>query len=79
MGNLLNTAEASEALGISIRRVVELIAEGKLSATKVGRDYVIEERALSTVTVYGKPGRPPKGLPIAKTRAARTRSIRKAR
>ena len=72
MGKLLNTAEASEALGISIRRVVELIAEGKLSAEKKGRDWLIEERALAGVTVYGKAGRPPKASPV-KTKAARSK------
>jgi len=35
-----------------------MITEGTLSATKVGRDFVILEKNLETVTVYGKPGRP---------------------
>lgn len=56
---ILNTSEAAERLGISTRRVIALIDEGKLAAMKVGRDYVIEESALTTVTVYGKAGRPP--------------------
>jgi excisionase family DNA binding protein len=68
MGKLLNTSDAAEALGLSVRRVVELIAEEKLSATKVGRDYVIEERALSAVKVYGKAGRPPKDPRAAKAK-----------
>jgi excisionase family DNA binding protein len=57
--NILNTSEAAERLGISTRRVLALIDEGKLPAKKIGRDYAIEEEALDTVTVYGKPGRPP--------------------
>jgi excisionase family DNA binding protein len=57
--NILNTSEAAARLGISTRRVIALIDEGKLAAKKVGRDYVIEEDALMTVTVYGKAGRPP--------------------
>jgi excisionase family DNA binding protein len=58
--NLLNTTETAQRLGISVRRVLALIEEGKLKAQKVGRDYAIEEKALEGVKVYGKPGRPPK-------------------
>jgi excisionase family DNA binding protein len=57
---LINTTEAAEALGVSVRRVRQLIAEGKLQAQNLGRDYAIDEGALKTVRVYGKPGRPPK-------------------
>jgi excisionase family DNA binding protein len=60
MNELLSTAEAAESLGVSVRRVRQLIDEGKLSARQVGRDYVIEAGALEGVRVYGKPGRPPK-------------------
>jgi excisionase family DNA binding protein len=59
MTDLLSTAQAAEALGVSVRRVRQLIDEGKLSARQVGRDYVIEAAALEGVQVYGKPGRPP--------------------
>ena len=55
---LLTTKEAAAKLGISIRRVRALISEGKLTAHKLGRDYVIEEAALSRVRTYGKAGRP---------------------
>ena len=61
--NLLNTTQAAKRLGISARRVLALIGEGKLAAQKVGRDYAIQESALSSVKVYGKPGRPPKAKP----------------
>jgi excisionase family DNA binding protein len=57
---LLTTKEAAERLGVSERRVRGLIAEGKLAAQRVGRDYAIEERALASATVYGQPGRPRK-------------------
>ncbi len=63
--NLLNTTEAAERLGVSARRVLVLIEEGKLKAQKVGRDYAIEENALEGVKVYGKAGRPPKVTPDA--------------
>jgi excisionase family DNA binding protein len=57
---LINTTEAAEALGVSVRRVRQLIAEGKLVAQNLGRDYAIEASALESVKVYGKPGRPPR-------------------
>ena len=57
---LINTTEAAEALGLSVRRVRQLIAEGKLKAHNLGRDYAIEVSALESVKVYGKPGRPPR-------------------
>jgi excisionase family DNA binding protein len=55
---VLTTKEAAERLGVTPRRVRALIAEGKLRATQVGRDYVIEERHLANVKTYGKAGRP---------------------
>ena len=57
---LLTTAEAADVLGVSVRRVRALIAEKKLPAHRVGRDYAIEEKALRSVKIYGKPGRPKK-------------------
>lgn len=57
---LLNTKQAAEILGVSSIRVRQLIQEGKLRATRIGRDYVIEEKALASVKTYGKAGRPPK-------------------
>jgi excisionase family DNA binding protein len=57
---LLNTTEAAAKLGVSVRRVRQLISEGKISAHNLGRDYAIEETALVQVKTYGKAGRPPK-------------------
>jgi excisionase family DNA binding protein len=57
---LLNTAEVAEKLGVSVRRVRQLISEGKISAHNLGRDYAIEESALTQVKIYGKAGRPSK-------------------
>ena len=65
---LLNTKEAAAVLGVSERRIRAMIAEGKLAAQKVGRDYAIEESALKSVTVYGKAGRPPKSATRKGTR-----------
>ncbi len=58
MEKLLNTTEAAEALGVSVRRVVQLIKAEKLTAQKVGRDYAIAAKSLESVTIHGKPGRP---------------------
>lgn len=57
---LLNTTEAAEKLGVSVRRVRQLISDGKLEAHNLGRDYAIEESALAEVKTYGKAGRPSK-------------------
>lgn len=57
---LISTDEAAVRLGVSGRRVRQLIDEGKLAAQIVGGGYVIDEAALEGVRVYGKPGRPPK-------------------
>jgi excisionase family DNA binding protein len=60
MNNLIGTKEASEKLGVSLRRVQQLIESGTLLAQKIGRDYLIQEKDLSKVTIHGKPGRPKK-------------------
>lgn len=57
---LLTTQETATRLGVSRPRVYQLIAEGKLSAEKIGRDYLVEESSLENVKTYGKSGRPPK-------------------
>jgi excisionase family DNA binding protein len=56
--NLLNTNQAAERLGISARRVRKLIEAGTLLAQQIGREWAIEDHALQSVRVYGKPGRP---------------------
>ncbi len=73
---LFSTTEAAERLGVSTRRVLALIEEGKLLAQKVGRDYAIEEKAFEGVKVYGKPGRPKSSTAPEKraTGAARARN-----
>ncbi len=60
MNNLIGTKEAAEKLGISLRRVQQLIELGTLPAQKIGRDYLIQEKDLSKVTIHGKAGRPKK-------------------
>lgn len=56
---LLTTKEAAERLGISIRRVQELIKSGRLPADRFGRAFVIRESDLYLVEER-KVGRPKK-------------------
>jgi excisionase family DNA binding protein len=58
--NLLTIKEAAEKLGVSARRVNQLIDAQKIIARRIGSQYVIREVDLSKVKIYGKPGRPPK-------------------
>jgi excisionase family DNA binding protein len=51
---------AAEKLGVSARRVNQLIDERKLIAQKIGSQFVIKEDDLLKVKIYGKPGRPAK-------------------
>jgi excisionase family DNA binding protein len=74
---LLNTSQASAVLGVSERRVRALIAEGKLTAQQVGRDYVITEEALGAVKVYGRAGRPPKAEPELVKKAAKKKGAKR--
>lgn len=57
---LLTVKEASEKLGVSVRRVHQLIKENTVKAQRLGSYYVIEEKDLAAVTIYGKAGRPKK-------------------
>jgi len=58
--NLLSIKEVAEKLGVSARRVNQLIDEKKLPAQKIGSQYVINEGDLEKVTIHGKAGRPKK-------------------
>lgn len=56
---LLTVEQAAESLGVSARRVRALITSGKLSAEKVGRDWLMTAESLENVKER-KPGRPRK-------------------
>ena len=64
--NLLTVKEASEKLGVSARRVHQLIEENTLKAQKVGSYYIIQAKDLAGVQTYGKAGRPKKNGSEAK-------------
>lgn len=61
----LTTKEAAESLGVTVQRIHALIKEGRLPASKRGRDYFIKVEDLKLVE-NRKPGRPSK----AKTETA---------
>ncbi len=74
---LLSTSEAADKLKVSVQRVHQFIAEGRLPAQKIGRDYVIDENDLRLVAdrVTGRP----KTTPGANKRAtARIRASNEA-
>ena len=54
----LTTADAADRLGVSQRRVLALIKDGRLPTQRLGRDHLIEEASLILVKDR-KPGRPP--------------------
>ena len=60
--NVMTTNQVAQFLGISVRRVRQLIECGKLKATKYGRDWMIPLEEMNNVKVYGKVGRPKKRL-----------------
>jgi excisionase family DNA binding protein len=63
--DLLSTAEVGAHLGVTRQRVLELIVEGRLTARKVGRAYVVRAGDLAALEL-NRVGRPPK---VEETRA----------
>jgi excisionase family DNA binding protein len=55
----LTAAEAAARLNISVRRVQQLVKEGRLPATQFGGALMIQAKDLKLVE-NRKPGRPPK-------------------
>lgn len=55
----LTTKEVAEKLGVSVGRVQQLVAEGRLPATKIGQTNLVKEADLKLVE-NRKTGRPPK-------------------
>lgn len=69
---LITTAEAAQRLGVTDRRVRQMIKDNLLQGQKVGRDYLIDEDSLEAAKERPKPGRPAKeaaAKPSAKKRA----------
>lgn len=55
--DVINTSQAAKVLGVTPRRVLALIASGRLPAVKVGRDWIIPKAGLKLVSSRN-PGRP---------------------
>jgi excisionase family DNA binding protein len=53
----LSTKEVAEKLGVTVGRVRQMVADGQLPATKIGRDNFIKETDLKLVKDR-KVGRP---------------------
>lgn len=66
----LTTNEAAERLGVTVRRVNDLITSGRLPATRFGRAYMIRESDLKLVE-HRQPGRPPKADKVEKKKEER--------
>jgi excisionase family DNA binding protein len=56
---ILTTAQAAERLGVSVRRVQQLVQDGRLPAKQFGGALMIREEDLKLVE-NRKVGRPPK-------------------
>jgi excisionase family DNA binding protein len=56
----LSAAEAAKRLGISVRRVQQLVRAGRLPAEEFGGAFVIKEKDLQLVA-NRRPGRPSSG------------------
>lgn len=59
--DLLSVKQAAKELDVGERQVRNLIADGLLPASKVGRDYVITRGDLAKVPKDRRPGPKPKG------------------
>lgn len=60
MQGYVTTTEAAERLGVSSARVRQLVASGKLPATKFGPVNMVKEADLALVEHRPGVGRPPK-------------------
>jgi len=54
---LISTREAAQRLGVSQRRILALIAEGRLPAYKLGPAWAIQGEDLAALVIY-PPHRP---------------------
>lgn len=55
---VVSVAQAAERLGVSVARIHQRIADGSLSAERVGSQWIVDERSLLRVQERGKAGRP---------------------
>lgn len=51
-------AQAAERLGVSVPRIHQRIADGSLSAERIGSQWAVDERSLLRIQERSKAGRP---------------------
>jgi excisionase family DNA binding protein len=73
---MLTTSEVAARLNVSLRRVRQLIEEGRLPSQQFGRDHLIKESDLSLVE-NRKVGRPPKAETETDSKASKKKSEKK--
>ena len=58
--NPISTAEAAKILGVTPSRVRQLIIEGRLEATKIGRDQLLDKKNVESFALQPRErtGRP---------------------
>jgi excisionase family DNA binding protein len=71
MDDLLNTSEAAERLGLTVRAVQKMIEAGRLQAKRVGRDYIILASSLGDITRKSRAGRPPNTAKVQQSKKSR--------
>lgn len=54
----VSVAQAAEQLGVSVPRIHQRIADGSLSAARIGSQWVVDERSLLRIQERSKAGRP---------------------
>ena len=54
----VSVAQAAERLGVSVPRIHQRIADGSLSAERLGSQWVVDERSLLRIQERSKAGRP---------------------
>jgi excisionase family DNA binding protein len=66
MSDLLDTQEVADLLGVSRERVLQFIRAERLTATKVGQQWIIKRDEFEQFAARPRPvGRPP-GVPLEK-------------
>ena len=54
----VSVAQAAERLGVSVPRIHQCIADGSLSAERIGSQWAVDERSLLRIEERSKAGRP---------------------
>lgn len=73
---ILTSAQAAERLGVSVRRVQQLVKDGRLPADLFGGSLMIKEEDLKLVEDR-KVGRPPKAKDETDSKASKKKAGKK--